>query len=116
MSVFGLFEFPERFGEETLNQVDLEGYIFDIHGQPVAVDILAGLNKAETAYKTQFNLSGAEQTVQSDESTGRWTILLPDNFHMPLDSYTRITINSEVFRKFLPDFPPQNTLNALEDY
>jgi hypothetical protein len=116
MSVFTLFVFPEDIGEETINEVELQGNIFDLHGRPVAANVSAGLNKTETAYKTQFNLSGAPQTVQSDESTGYWSILLPDNFYMPSDSYSRITIKKEVFRKFLPDFPPENSLNALDDY
>jgi hypothetical protein len=110
------FYFPEEIGQDTLNQVDLLGYAFDIHGQPVDLSVKIRLNKPETSYKNQFNLSGAELRATPDDISGLWGFLLPDNFHMPLDSYYRIEINGRVFRKFLPDFPPENSLNLLEDY
>ncbi len=114
--LFSYDYFPEEIGRDTLNQVDLSGYAFDIHGVPIDVPIKAGLNKPQTRYKDQFNLSGAELEALPDSSSGRWTLLLPDNFHMPLDSYSRIDVNGVIFRKFLPDFPSENSLNLLEDY
>lgn len=110
------FVFPEDLGEENINQIELKGSIFDIHGQPLAATVKVGLNKKESIYKTQFNVSGEEIETTADESSGEWSILIPDNYHMPLDSYTRITINDVVYRKFLPDFPVENLLNLLEDY
>lgn len=114
--VFSFIPFPEEIGRDTLNQVDLEGFIYNIHGQPIATTIKAGLNKKESSYKDNFNLSGTEIETISDETTGVWAFLLPDNFFMPPDSYYRLTLNDVIFRKFLPDFPPQNSLNQLEDY
>jgi len=114
--VFSFIPFPEDIGRDTLNQVDLEGFVYDIHGQPVTTTIKIGLNKKESAYKEDFNLSGDEIETTSDEITGGWTFLLPDNYFMPPDSYYRLTLNDVIFRKFLPDFPPRNSLNQLEDY
>lgn len=116
MSVFSFIPFPEDLGEETMNLVEVKGFIHNIHGQPLPAVVKAGLNKEETSYKTQFNLSGEELETTADETDGSWSLLLPDNFHMPLDSYYRFTINDVVHRKFLPDFPPQNSLNNLDDY
>lgn len=114
--VFSKIPFPEEIGQDTINKIDLTGRVIDFFGNPESLPVKVELNKNETAYKTQFNLGGAGIETVSDPSDGSWTALIPDNFFMPLDSYYRITINDVIFRKFLPDFPPQNSLNDLEDY
>lgn len=116
MSVFSEIPFPEDIGQDTLLLTRLQGKLVDIHGQPVSASIKIVLNKRVSKYKTKTNISGAEQETLSDENTGDWFIDLADSFNMTPDSYYRITINEKVFRKNLPDFPPQISLNQLENY
>ncbi len=116
MSVFSEIPFPEEIGQDTLSPIRLQGKLVDIHGAPVSASIRVALNKRVSRYKTKTNISGAEQETFSDENDGSWFLDLADSFNMTLDSYYRITINEKVFRKNLPDFPPQISLNQLEDY
>jgi hypothetical protein len=115
MSVFSPFAFPEDIGRETLSTVRLTGAVYDFFGVPVQVEIEAGLNKRVTQYKNTFQLSGDPRSVESGVD-GVWFMDLPDSFNMTPDSYYRIVINDQVLRKNLPDFPPEISLNELEDY
>jgi hypothetical protein len=116
MSVFSEIPFPEEIGQDTLLLTRLQGKLVDIHGAPVSAAVKVALNKRVSRYKTKTNISGAEQETFSDEHTGDWFIDLADSFNMTPDTYYRITINEQVFRKNLPDFPLQISLNQLEDY
>lgn len=116
MSVFSIIPLPEEIGQDTLLQTRLKGSVFDIHGNPLSVDIGVALNKRVTRYKTKTNVAGEEQMIQSDENDGSWFFDAAESFGMTSDSYYRITINEMVFRKNLPDFPPEISLNQLKNY
>jgi hypothetical protein len=115
MSGFSIVPFPEAFGDDTVRLVTLKGKIFDFFGNPVETDVEIGLNKRSTGYKEHTQLSGAAKTV-STETDGSWNADLPDSFNMTPDAYYEIAINEFVFRKNLPDYPPETYLNELEDY
>lgn len=116
MTVFSEIPFPEDIGQDTLWLTGLEGCLLNIHGDPVRESVRAGLNKRVGKYKTRTSVSGAEQETFSDENTGYWSLDIADTFNMTADVYYRVTINQEILRKNLPDFPTQISLNQLEDY
>jgi hypothetical protein len=115
MSVFSEIPLPEEIGQDTLLQTRLKGRLVDISGDPVSASVKIALNKRVTKYKTKTNVNGDEQEVLSD-ANGDWSVDLADSSNMTPDSYYRITINEKVFRKTLPDFPPETSLSQLEDY
>lgn len=116
MTVFSEIPLPEEIGQDTLWLTKLQGRLLDIHGRPVPGSVKASLNKRVAKYKTKTHISGAEQEISADEITGFWSLDIPDNFNMTPDVYYRLTINEQVFRKNLPDFPTQINFNDLEDY
>lgn len=113
--IINRIDFPEIIGVQTIAKVDVKGNIFDLSGEPVDKPLLAGLNKPSTRYKNQHQISGAAKQIDSDED-GAFTARLVETTSMTPDSYYRLEINGEIFRKIIPDFPLSLDFNDLLDY
>jgi len=100
----------------TQDLVTLQGFIFDIEGNPLETEVSIALNKIVTKYKDTLSVSGEEQILVSSDVSGAWSISLTETTNMTPDSYYRITINEIVFRKRLESAPALQNLNDLVDY